>query len=586
MAQTAAELEAPALVQALAIRARALPDQVALIFQGRSGSEAREVTNGQLFRRVVDLAQELTNRDLVGRRALISCHDLETAVGMLLACISARLVAVPVPALESMAYRARLIGIIEDCRPAIALTDRNERERIKTHDPEMLSRVPVLTLADASQAVTAPAEPIPCGAGLAYLQYTSGSTSAPKGVMITHDCLLAFLSQSARRFPVHRGTRTVSWLPLYHDWGLIAGVFRPLLFGYPSILMQPMTFIERPMEWLEAISRHCATISGGPNFAYELCTQRISANEISNLDLSCWELVQNGSETVRWSSMQRFFDTFAPAGLRLESICPVYGLAEATLCVTYGHQTRRRSLTVSREELAHGVAEELTAPEAAEGGDELTNLGSPLPGLEVAIVDPASRQRLPERCVGEVWVRGHSLAAGYWGRPQETKATFEARLSGQAVGGGYLRTGDLGFLFDGELYLTSRLKDIVIVRGQNYYPPDIEATAQECSPDIRPRRVAVFAEAGTNGEELSIAFELRPSVEAVEPIVDEVRRRVARVHGVRPFAIYALPARSMPMTSSGKLARQACRQMVLESSMQLIYKWRVDTHDGETGAEA
>jgi acyl-CoA synthetase (AMP-forming)/AMP-acid ligase II len=328
------------------------------------------------------------------------------------------------------------------------------------------------------------------GDTLAFLQYTSGSTGTPKGVMLSHSNLLHNSALIAYAFEHTRSSSGVFWLPSYHDMGLIGGILQPLYVGRPNVLMPPMAFIQKPFRWLQAISRYRGTTSGGPDFAFDLCVRKITPSERATLDLSSWTVAFSGAEPVRAETLDRFAGTFAPCGFRPEAFYPCYGLAEATLLVSGGYKTAPpivcwfdgKSLEADRV---------VPIAAGADGARALVGCGQSMPDQQTVIADPNRLTRMPAGRVGEVWVSGPSVAQGYWQRSDETEQTFRAYLQDTGEGP-FLRTGDLGFTHDGELFVTGRLKDLVIVRGRNHYPQDIEATVARSYAGLRAGWAAAF----------------------------------------------------------------------------------------------
>ena len=363
---------------------------------------------------------------------------------------------------------------------------------------------------------------------LAFLQYTSGSTATPKGVMITHGNLLHNSSLIQTCFESTPDSRGVFWLPLFHDMGLIGGVIQTIYCGGSSTLLSPVAFLQRPLRWLETISRCGATISGGPNFAYDLCVEKSTPSQRAALDLSRWRVAFNGAEPIRAETLDRFAAAFAPAGFRREAFLPCYGLAEATLLVS-GNKAGSPPVTLSVDPsaLAQG---EIAEPPPGSPGKPLAGSGTPAPSQVVVIADPKTRTPCLDNQVGEIWISGPSVAKGYWKRAEETKEAFGARLAGHEAAQ-FLATGDLGFLSKGVLFVTGRLKDMIILHGQNIYPQDIEATAERCHPLLRAGSGAAFAIEAGGVERLVIVQETERLRES--GIADEILAAHSRSHRAR-----------------------------------------------------
>lgn len=411
---------------------------------------------------------------------------------------------------------------------------------------------------------------------LAFFQYTSGSTGKPKGVMVTHSNLLhnsEIIYQSFEHTPESRG---VIWLPMFHDMGLIGGVVQPLYGGFPVTLMSPVALIQKPIRWLEAISRYKATTSGGPNFAYDLVSRQVTPKQLKNLDLSSWSIAFSGAEPVRAATLERFAETFAPCGFRREAFYPCYGMAETTLFISGGTKTKAPVIK-------YVDAEALTKNQVVVGGEKnraVVSCGWSWLGDEIMIVNPESLTPCSEDEVGEIWVSGAGVGKGYWNQLEETERTFNAFSGDQ---GPFLRTGDLGFLQDGELFITGRIKDVMILWGRYRYPQDIELTVEKCHPALRSGCGAAFSIEAEDDERLVVVHEVERSYLRklnVEEIVGAIRQAVAEEHTVEVYAINLLKTGSIPKTTSGKIQRQRCRVQFLEEALNVVGQWQVKTEKG------
>ena len=407
------------------------------------------------------------------------------------------------------------------------------------------------------------------GFDIAYVQYTSGSTSAPRGVAISHTNVIANLRAIDEAFQHTPGSVIVSWLPHFHDMGLVYGLLQPLYSGCRCYLMSPQQFAQRPMRWLRAISRFKGTHSGAPNFAYETCFHRISSEECVDLDLRSWDVAFNGSERVRSETMRRFSEKFGAYGFRNSSFAPSYGLAEATLKVTSSRRGRGpQHLTVSRKAMELGQLSTSTDPNDSY---VVVSSGSVGEGTEVIIVDPDSRVCLRNEQIGEIWVRGYAVARGYWRQTRATRDVFEAELEDRP-GQKYLRTGDLGFLANGQLFVTGRIKEIIIIRGRNYYPEDIEGSARKTHPALGGCLGAAFAvESAAGHEGLCVIHEVRMHTGLIlDDVIRAIRSDIARDHEIRPDAVVLVRAGTLPRTSSGKVKRIECRERWLSKTMAVV----------------
>ncbi len=537
---------------------------------------ALAMTRGDLDRVVRELAARLQSRGLAGERALLVYPPGLDFLVAFFGCLYAGVVAVPAYPPRPNRPMTRLISIVEDARPAVVLTCdllQNESVRWSGGIPE-LSGVEVLVSDESGPAGTGWKDPGASAETLAFLQYTSGSTAAPRGVMISHGNLMDNSRRIQAIFGSRAGERGVFWLPLFHDMGLIGGVIQTLYCGGSSTLMSPVSFLQRPLRWLEAISRTGATISGAPNFAYDLCVEKSTHEQRAALDLSQWKVAFNGAEPVRAETLERFAEAFEPAGFRAEAFLPCYGLAEATLLVS-GHPSGQRPVILSLDAAALGRGL------ASDPGEDATiarlvSSGRPAEGHLVAIVDPAAGIERSEDQIGEIWVSGPSVAQGYWGRPEESGRTMGASLHGRE-GATFLRTGDLGFLRGGEVFVAGRIKDLIILHGRNIYPQDVEWAAERSHPALRAAGASAFAVEIHGEERLAVVAEIErrlPSGASAE-IFGAIRRAVAEAVDVEVSAIRIIRPATLPRTSSGKVQRHLCREAFLAGSLETLAEWNL-----------
>jgi amino acid adenylation domain-containing protein len=422
-------------------------------------------------------------------------------------------------------------------------------------------------LADLWQA------PSVTGESLAFLQYTSGSTSTPKGVMVSHGNLLHNERMIKEAFQQSERSVIVGWLPLYHDMGLIGNVLQPLYLGARCILMSPVAFLQRPLRWLDAISRYKASTSGGPNFAYELCARKISLEDRATLDLSNWSTAFNGAEPVRAETLDRFTEAFKDSGFKRESFYPCYGLAEAILLVS-GSMKKERPFVSSFSSAALTQNRVRNASVDSEESRQLVGCGQVLSGQRIAIVNAETLTECPQGEVGEIWVSGPSIAQGYWKRRQETERTFEAFTSDSREGP-FLRTGDLGFLSDGELFITGRVKDLIIIRGLNHYPQDVELSVEQSHQSLRPDCGAAFSVDVMGEERLVIVQELQHGKHVdFDEIIGSICKKVSERHDVQVYAVALIKSGSLPKTSSGKIQRHACRNQFWSKTLNVVAEWQ------------
>lgn len=556
------------------------------------------VTNSEMETQVRAIAATLQERFPPGERALIVCPPGLDYAAAFLACLYSGVIAVPVyppdPAFLKRTL-SRLIGIIEDARPAVVLAPASITSmagRFAEVAPA-LGELSWLSVDEIDgHAADAWRRPDGSAADIAFLQYTSGSTSRPKGVMVGHGNLVHNLRCINRVFGVGEGRQDhmVTWLPPYHDMGLIAGVLAPLFGGYPVTIMSPFSFLKRPVRWLRAITDQGGTLSGAPNFAYDLCVAKTTERDRRELDLSGWKVAFSGAEPIRLGSLERFAEAFEVSGFRMTSFLPSYGLAEGTLAVSSGDwRARPVRRDVSAEALTGG---DVIEPEPEETARPLIGCGRSIEDQQVAIVDPLTRLRLPDGRVGEIWVSGPSVARGYWERPELSEEVFRARIADTGEGP-FLRTGDLGFLDDGELYVTGRSKDVIIIAGRNHYPQDIELAVEKTDPALQPHAgVAGSREIGDE-ERLVVVQEIagRPAKAETDRIISAIRATLARDFGLEAHIIALVGRGQVPKTSSGKLQRAACLDAFFDGALRCVATWSAADHtptptaaDAEAGA--
>jgi acyl-CoA synthetase (AMP-forming)/AMP-acid ligase II len=579
--------ESPAtLVGVLRARAVAEPSRLAYVFLDDAGEENARLTYGELDGQARAIAALLQTHGLRGERALLLYPPGLEFVAAFMGCLYAGVVAVPAYPPRTPQALPRLLAIARDARPAAVLTTAELAPRIEalaqlaqSHgggagDAALqLARVRRLVTDGAAIGGGAEAwsDPRAESETLAFLQYTSGSTAAPKGVMVSHGNLLHNEETIRLAFEQTPSSVVVGWLPLYHDMGLIGTVLQPLFVGAHAILMSPLAFLQKPLLWLAVISRHRATTSGGPNFAYDLCVRKITPEQRAALDLSSWEVAFNGAEPVRAETLERFAAAFAPCGFRREAFYPCYGLAEATLFVSGGskHQAPQVA-TVSAAALEQGRVASVDPGQP--GGRSLVSSGPPR-RQRVVIVDPETHRECNDDRMGEIWIAGESVAKGYWRRPEATAESFGAELDGPEVrtGDRFLRTGDIGFLAGGELFIAGRLKDLIIIRGRNLYPQDLELAAERSHPAARPGCGAAFSIEVEGEERLVLVQELdRRRVDEASAAAGAIRRALAEEHEVQVHDVVLVRAGTIPKTSSGKIQRHACRAAYLARGLDAV----------------
>ncbi|GAA2515262.1 non-ribosomal peptide synthetase [Winogradskya humida] len=547
--------------EVLSTAAQQQPGKRAFSFHTERPGEAPALDYAALDRRARAIGTELLRQGLRGRTALLLFPAGLDYVATFFGCLYAGVIAVPAyPPTRHPRSVERLFAILQDCGAEVALTTAALKDR-------MTGRLAGVPAADALRVCSTDdvpdsaaddfREPGLRGDDIAFLQYTSGSTATPRGVVLSHDNLLANTAMIQRVFGLGPDMRGVSWLPVYHDMGLIGSVLTTVHRGGSMSLMAPATFAQDPYRWLDVVSRERATVTGGPNFAYDLAVERITDEQLRTLDLSSWEVAYNGAEPVRARSLAAFADRFAATGFRPSAFLPCYGLAEASLMVTAGPT-------------GAGI---LTTPAPAGSGatGELVGSGELPDEQTLRIVDPETAELCEPGEVGEIWVNGPSVARGYWKRADAVSDTFGATLAGDD-GTRFLRTGDLGFVREGQLFVTGRRKDLIVVRGRNHYPQDIEQSVETVSPILKGNGGAAFSVEQDDEERLVIVHELVRGHEDEDlvALAEQIRQTVAQRHEVRPAAVVLIRASTLPRTSSGKVARHACRRDYLDGTLTVV----------------
>jgi len=564
------------LVELLRHRARYQAEDAAFTFLVDGETEQVHLTYAELDRQARAIAAWLQSLGLVGERALLLYPAGLEFIAAFFGCLYAAVVAVPVYPPRRNRSLARIQAIADDAEAKVALTTDLVLTRVEPLIDETphLKELTWLATCDVPEGMDGRWEiPEVHGDTLAFLQYTSGSTGTPKGVMLTHANLVHNSALISYAFEHVRSGSGVFWLPSYHDMGLIGGILQPMYVGRPNVLMSPMTFLQKPYRWLSAISRFRGTTSGGPNFAYDLCVRKITPEQRETLDLSSWKVAFNGAEPVRAETLEAFAETFEPCGFRREAFYPCYGLAEATLIVSGGYATKPpvvrtfEAASLSGDRVVDGEPDD-------EGVSALVACGGALPDQKIVIADPQTMTTCPAGRVGEIWASGPSIAQGYWRQEETTKALFGAYLKDTGEGP-FLRTGDLGFMQEGELFVTGRLKDLIIMHGVNHYPQDVELTIQQSHPRLRPGCGAVFTvEADSRQQVVAVQEVERRKQKNLEEIFEAIRREVAAEHELAVDAVVLVRAGSIPKTSSGKIQRHACRSGYLDGSLAVVGQWR------------
>jgi acyl-CoA synthetase (AMP-forming)/AMP-acid ligase II/acyl carrier protein len=562
-------------IEVLQTRARQQPNDRIFVFLKDGETESAELTYFQLDRQARVIAAHLQSLNLAGERALLLYPSGLEFISAFLGCLYAGVIAVPAyPPRPNRSFQ-RIQSIVQDAQAIAILTN-------STLYPSLASKLALLLppqfqhwiatdtltfdLASQWQKVSIQPETI------ALLQYTSGSTNTPKGIMVSHGNLIHNQQQIQQIFGHDHQSIVVGWLPLFHDMGLIGNVLQPLYLGSQAILMSPIDFLQKPLRWLKAISHYQAHTSGGPNFAYDLCLSKISLEQREHLDLRSWRVAFNGAEPIRAETLQKFRDYFLPCGLSRTALTPCYGMAEATLMITAKPQgTEPLFLSLDSQHLQQNQVK----LDQATTSYRLVGVGQSHNYCQIVIVDPETCCTCAPDQVGEIWITGKSVAQGYWRNTRASRESFQAYLKDTGQGP-FLRTGDLGFLYKGELWITGRLKEIIIIRGANYYPQDLEILAQQNHPALRLNGGAAFAVENEGIEQLVLVQEIERSYlknPPIEEIATVVRQAIAAEYDLHLQTLVLIKPASLPKTSSGKIKRVACRADFLQQRLPILAKW-------------
>jgi len=554
------EWQPQTLLSLLDERARTLGSAAFLHHVGANGTD-ETVSFAGLRESALRLAGPMRDRTSLGSRVLLGVTSIRQFVEVFFGLLYAGCIPVPIATPKVKSPVRPVQAILRACGARTVIVDEAVASAWCERELGALDNALVLHPGQLPQGPSNPQDHEARHDDIAFLQFTSGSTGSPKGVMVSHGNLLHNQALIKECFGHSESTIFAGWLPLYHDMGLIGNVLQPLYLGVPTVLLSPMAFLERPARLLQAITRFRATTCGMPNFGYAHCVDRVRDAELDGLDLSSWQVAFNGAEPVRERTLHAFSARFMPVGFRRQSFYPCYGLAEATLFVTGG----------APGELWHSVADETAA------GRNIVSAGFLNAVQEVRIVDSATCEPCQEGDTGEVWISGPCVGQGYWALPRESEETFHAQTAD--CSGPWMRTGDLGFVQDKQLFITGRLKDLIIVRGKNHYPQDIEGSVEACSPDFLPGGTAAFMVDPNEDDRIVVVQEIRRN--AIRSgdrahwtlLVKDV---VAKAHQIQVADVrFVLPS-AIPRTSSGKIQRSKCRAMYLEKKLQLIHSFLAD----------
>ena len=574
------------LVELLQQRAGTTPQKIAYRFLQDGTTETGKITYAQLnlqARAIAAKLQSLTQPK--ARVVLVYTYDAAIEfVAAFMGCLYADTIAVTTTPPRHSKDLSKLAQRIGDSGAEVILTTSEIIEGFKSKIATNLGVVSKFkhlkwfTTDDIDRELAASwQQPSIEPESIAFLQYTSGSTGIPKGVMVTHGNILQNEEMIRQGFGHDENAIVVGWLPLFHDMGLIGNVLQPLYLGTESLLMSPVALAQKPFEWLKAITNYRATTSGGPNFAYDLLCLRATEDYLSQLDLSSWQVAFSGAETVRAETLERFSNIFAPCGFNPKAFYPCYGMAETTLFVTGGKAEQEpKVLRVDSSQLEQN---KVVVTDSADG-KAIVSCGQTWLDTEVIIVHPETLVQCQSDEVGEIWVKGSGIGQGYWEQEQETQATFAGKLLEDSTIN-WLRTGDLGFIAEEELYITGRLKEVMIFMGRYCYPQHVEQTVQEAHPALRTNAGAVFSLDRAGAERLIVVQEVtRQAIRSltteknIEEIVAAICQRVGQEHEVEVYGVSLIKTGSIPKTSSGKIQRRRCAQLYQTGELNVVASWQ------------
>lgn len=551
----------PTLLHAIRGQAIANARKPAIVHESLD-EPSQVVRYGELWQRAISVSGQIREITQPRDRVVLLFPSTPDFVAAFLGCLLAGRTAIPSSLPRNARAVERTLAVLEDSGASLVLTNSELRLKLEAMlvggataagDP-----TDVVAMQD-SQCSSEEIEIDSMPNAVAFLQYTSGSTGNPRGVVVANGNLACNVELVAKNFGYDESSVFVNWMPPHHDMGLIGGILTPLFAGGTVVLMSPNEFVQRPARWLDLITKHGGTITGAPNFAYDACVDRIPEEHLPQLDLGSLGVAFNGSEPIRPETIRRFTEKFSACGFSADAFLPCYGLAEATVLVSGAARSDYRECTFDREALRRDRAEE-----SSEGqGRTLVGCGPPAEGYEVAIVEPATKRRCREQEVGEVWLSGPSVCQGYWNRESDTKETFDARLMGKPSRK-YLRTGDLGIVRGGQLFIVGRLKNIVIIRGLNYACEDIEDLAQKSHPAVMATTGAAFAVDGPQGEALVVLQEVNRAYQTpfdrVE-VAGAIQESIVLQYGIRAHEIVLVEPGTLPRTTSGKSQRFKARKL-------------------------
>lgn len=588
------------LVDILRYRASSTPNKVIYTFLSDGEGNPQTMTYAELDQLAKAIAATLQNKQITpGDRAILICPPGLEIIAAFFGCLYAGVIAVPTYPPENIKYLEKLSAIIDDTKPKVILSETEFIKQFKKLNIfKTVNKIPLLgsflkrlaenainisnwDIMDLPWIVTDSIpqdiadfwqDPLVKPEQIAFLQYTSGSTAKPKGVVLLHKTLLNNFAIQYQGFGFNANDILASWLPPYHDMGLIGSILQPLFCNIPCYLIAPYHFLQKPLRWLQLISHYKATVSGGPDFAYEYCAKKISNEQKAGLDLSHWQVAFNGAEPIRAKTMERFYLAFKECGLNKKSLYPCYGLAETALYVSSGMRNQEYKVNFfNRKELRkHKI---VSVKE--QDNNTLALVSNGIAWQEIVIVNPETNKICDKNEIGEIWIHSSSVAQGYWNKEKESQETFHAHLAQDESKKNYLRTGDVGFIYEGELYISGRLKDMIIIHGVNYFPQDIEHTVSDCHPLVRKGNCAAFTT--DENENLIIVCEVKPvstkEKEIYSSLCNVIFNAVMLHHEISTHAIILVQPKSLQKTTSGKIRRRHVKEQMERNKLKVVYRW-------------
>lgn len=556
------------------------PEKIIYYYLEDGLNETERITFSRMNLRVKAVAAALQERCVKGDRALMLFPSGIEFIVSLFGCFYSGIIGVPTYPPRKNRMFDRFEAIVHDCGPSIILTTRKIRDDISKNfkGEACLKGLDFLVFEDVPEEMSSHwNSPEIYPDDISLLQYTSGSTGTPNGVMVSHHNMISNSEYIRHAFGHDEHAFGVNWLPGFHDMGLIGALMQPPYMGVTNAIIPPNSFLLRPMHWLRAISKYKATTAGGPNFALDFCVERIKPEELEGVDLSSVRPFFCGAEPIRKETLERFSEAFKPYNFKPEQIYPCYGLAESVLIVTGGALDEKPVYcTADSREIEKGSV--VIVPEDHPFARTFVSCGYPWQSTKVAIVDPISYALNPRSLIGEIWVSGPSVALGYWNKPEETEHIFRAYIADSGEGP-FLRTGDLGFIHEGHLYVSGRIKDLIIIRGLNHYPHDIEHTVGLSHEAIQQGAVAAFSIDEAGEERLGLVCEVRRTHLRdlnAEEVFEAIRQAVAENHLLQVYAIALIRPGAIPKTSSGKIQRLAAKKEYLEQDLELLASWKAE----------